>query len=232
MVIKGRLTDYSATMDANEVRAALVGAIAQNRANATELSRRAGRNQGYVSDFLKRRKDSLDAEVSAFLETELGLPTGTLVVTNRRPALTIVRSSNPKLADRQDDGIIPVFAAAEGGTGVMAVSTDPIEWVARPWYLKNVREGYAVLVVGESMEPRYSPGEIVVVNPKAALVRGKDCIVTTPREGGDFRAMLKSYAGATDDAWNLRQLNPERAFSVLKREWPFAIRVVGRYDGG
>lgn len=127
---------------------------------------------------------------------------------------------------------LKVFAATEGGAGEMVISTDPIEIVARPWYLKNVREGYAVLVVGESMEPRYAPGEIVVVNPKAALIRGKDCIVHTAREGGDFRAMLKSYAGASEDTWRLRQLNPEKAITLKKREWPFCVRVVGRYDGG
>lgn len=131
---------------------------------------------------------------------------------------------------------LPVFSAAEGGKGEMVVSTDPIELVPRPWYLKNVKEGYAVLVTGESMEPRYSPGEIIVVNPKAVLIRGKDVLVTTPREGGDFRAMIKSYVGQTPDSWKLRQLRPppgeKEEFSAAKKLWPFAMRVVGRYDGG
>jgi phage repressor protein C with HTH and peptisase S24 domain len=131
---------------------------------------------------------------------------------------------------------LPVFAATEGGKGEMVVSSDPIEMVPRPWYLKNVKEGYAVLVTGESMEPRYAPGEIVVVNPKAALVRGKDVIIHTAREGGDFRAMVKSYMGATAETWKLRQFNPppgeEMDFAASKKQWPFALRVVGRYDGG
>lgn len=131
---------------------------------------------------------------------------------------------------------LPVFAATEGGRGEMVISSDPIEMVPRPWYLKSVKEGYAVLVTGESMEPRYAPGEIVVVNPKAALIRGKDVIVHTAREGGDFRAMVKAYMGATPELWKLRQFNPppgeERDFAAPKKEWPFALRVVGRYDGG
>jgi phage repressor protein C with HTH and peptisase S24 domain len=118
----------------------------------------------------------------------------------------------------------------------MVVSTDPIELVPRPWYLKNVKDGYAVIVTGESMEPRYSPGEIVVINPRAPLIRGKDAIVHTATEGGDFRAMIKTYLGATADAWKLRQFNPPKGekpdFSAPKRLWPFALRVVGRYDGG
>jgi phage repressor protein C with HTH and peptisase S24 domain len=131
---------------------------------------------------------------------------------------------------------LPVFAATEAGPGEMVVSSDPIEYVPRPWYLKGAKDGYAVLVVGESMEPRYSPGEIVIVNPKAALVRGKDAIITTAQEGGDFRAMIKTYLGATQDVWKLKQFNPppgaKSEFQVTKKEWPHAVRVVGRYDGG
>jgi DNA-binding XRE family transcriptional regulator len=131
---------------------------------------------------------------------------------------------------------LPVFAATEAGPGEMVVSSDPIEYVPRPWYLKGAKDGYAVLVVGESMEPRYSPGEIVIVNPKAALVRGKDAIITTAQEGGDFRAMIKTYLGATQDAWKLKQFNPppggKPEFEAQKRDWPHAVRVVGRYDGG
>ena len=131
---------------------------------------------------------------------------------------------------------LPVFAATEAGPGEMVVSSDPIEYVPRPWYLKGAKDGYAVLVVGESMEPRYSPGEIVIVNPKAALVRGKDAIITTAQEGGDFRAMIKTYLGATLEAWKLKQFNPppgaKSEFQVNKKEWPHAVRVVGRYDGG
>lgn len=134
------------------------------------------------------------------------------------------------------EGDLPVFSATEGGKGEMVVSSDPIELVPRPWYLKNVRDGYAVLVTGESMEPRYAAGEIVVVNPRAALVRGKDAIITTAREGGDFRAMIKAYMGATDAAWRLKQFNPPAGeshdFLAPKKQWPFALRVVGRYDGG
>lgn len=134
----------------------------------------------------------------------------------------------------EDD--FPVFSATEGGKGEMVISSDPLEMVPRPWYLKNVKEGYAVLVTGESMEPRYSPGEIVVVNPKAALIRGKDAIIHTAREGGDFRAMIKSYMGSTPESWKLRQFNPPPGekpdFSAPKKQWPFAVRVVGRYDGG
>lgn len=130
---------------------------------------------------------------------------------------------------------LPVYSAVEGGKGEMVVSTDPIETVVRPWYLKDVKEGYAVYVTGESMEPRYFAGEIAVVNPKAPLVRGRDVIVTTAREGGDFRAILKVYMGATPDSWKLRQYNPpsgdKQDFSVSKKDWPFVLRVVGKHDG-
>lgn len=126
---------------------------------------------------------------------------------------------------------LPLYAATEGGRGEMLVSSDPIDHVARPWFLRNVPDGYAVIVSGHSMEPRYDAGEYVWVHPRAPLVRNKDAIVHTAKEGGDFRAMIKTYLGDTADSWRLKQWNPQQEFTAKKREWPFAIRVVGRYDG-
>lgn len=240
MELNVKLTEYSAIMTPDEVRERLKTAIEASGANATSLSRELGRSSGYLSDFLMGRKQTLAAADSAVLEKVLGLSAGALLVTERlamtkqSPIARAIASFEGYRAPPAilGEGDLPVFAATEGGRGEMVVSTDPIEMVPRPWYMKNVKEGYAVLVTGESMEPRYSPGEIVVVNPKAALVRGKDVIVHTAREGGDFRAMVKSYMGASEDAWRLRQFNPATDLKLSKKEWPFAVRVVGRYDGG
>ena len=67
-----------------------------------------------------------------------------------------------------------MFSAAEGGPGDMVVSTDPIQYVQRPWFLEHIRDGYAVIVTGESMSPVYEPGDMVLVNPKLAPMKGKN----------------------------------------------------------
>jgi phage repressor protein C with HTH and peptisase S24 domain len=126
---------------------------------------------------------------------------------------------------------IEVFASAEGGPGVMVVSADPIETVPRPWYLGNIKEGFAVLIAGESMEPAYEAGDLAIVNPKLPFVRGADFIFTTgDREDADWRGTIKRLRGWTDKEWRVEQFNPRREFSLSRKEWPEALRVVGRHS--
>lgn len=133
------------------------------------------------------------------------------------------------------DRDLPVFASTEAGDGAMVIYTEPVDFVPRPWYLKQVKDGYAVLVNGTSMEPVYDPGDMVIVNPKAPLVKGKDVIIVGGEEHGEFKASLKRYLGQNNAEWILKQFNPpdgqEKEFRRFKHEWPRALRVVGSYDG-
>ena len=130
---------------------------------------------------------------------------------------------------------LKVFAAVEGGPGEMVVSTDPIELVPRPWYMREVRDGYAVLVVGESMIPAFKPGDMAIVNPRLPPLRGQDVVLIGGEQVGEFRASLKHLEGWDARAWKLRQYNPPRGekaeLSWPKRDWPKALRVVGKYYG-
>lgn len=134
------------------------------------------------------------------------------------------------------DRDLEVYAAAEGGPGEMVVSTDPIEVVPRPWYLKNVKDGFAVLIVGESMIPAFEPGDLAIVNPRLPPMRGKDVIVTTGEAGGEFKATIKRLVRWTDRDWHLHQFNPphgqKQELLLPRRQWPKALRVVGKYYGG
>lgn len=131
---------------------------------------------------------------------------------------------------------LKVFAAVEGGPGEMVVSTDPIELVPRPWYLKSVKDGYAVLIVGESMIPAYEPGDMAIVNPRLPAVRGKDVILVRGEEHGQFIAMIKRLVSWTPTHWHVLQHNPPKGakaeFTLTRKDWPKALRVVGKYSGG
>lgn len=126
---------------------------------------------------------------------------------------------------------IPVFAAAEGGEGELVISTDPLDYVTRPWYLGEVQDAYAVIVTGESMAPAYEPADIAIVNPRLSYLRGKDHIFTTKSDDGTFRAMLKRLVKATEDEWVVEQFNPPKQFSLPRNVWADAKRVVGKYAG-
>lgn len=127
---------------------------------------------------------------------------------------------------------LPVYAAVEGGRGQMVVSTDPIELVPRPWYMREVRDGYAVLVVGESMVPAFEPGQMAIVNPRLPPQRDADAILVSGEQEGEFTASIKRLVNWTAQEWRVRQFNPKKEFTLLRREWPKALRVVGKYYGG
>lgn len=155
------------------------------------------------------------------------------LISGERPIGRSSFNPPPELFGERD---LPVYASVEGGPGAMVVSTEPVEVVPRPWFFKRAREGYAVLVNGESMSPVYEPGDMVLVNPQASLVKGKDIILIRGEEEGQFQASLKRLVGWSAVEWYLRQFTPpegEKAeFRRLRQEWPKALRVVGKYDGG
>jgi transcriptional regulator with XRE-family HTH domain len=131
---------------------------------------------------------------------------------------------------------LKVFAAVEGGPGEMVVSIDPVELVPRPWYMREVRDGYAVLVVGDSMVPAFKPGDMAIVNPRLPPLRGQDVILVGGEHEGEFRASIKHLEGWDAKTWHLRQYNPPRGqkheLRWSRRDWPKALRVVGKYYGG
>jgi phage repressor protein C with HTH and peptisase S24 domain len=135
----------------------------------------------------------------------------------------------PQFLGEQD---LPVFAAVEGGPGVMVVATDPIEYASRPLALKHVPDSYAVLVVGDSMEPVFEQGDMVIVHPRKPAVKGKNAIFVSDEQHGEFRASVKRLVQDTKDKWLVKQFNPPKEFHLEKRDWPRALRIIGKFDGG
>ena len=128
-----------------------------------------------------------------------------------------------------------LYAAAEGGPGEMVVHTDPIELLPRPWYLGMVSDGYAVLVVGESMVPAFRPGQIAIVNPRLAPMRGREMLFRQTMRDGTFVGSIKHLVRWTVAEWHVEQFNPAegapRTFVLDRRVWE-AHRIVGSYDNG
>lgn len=128
-------------------------------------------------------------------------------------------------------GKMPLYTGAMGGDGHVIVTFDAIDYVKRPAELENVKGGYGLLIVGESMIPAFWPGDMALVNPHLPPARQKNVILYhTPPNGGDTEAIVKQLNGWTDREWMLQQYNPAREFTEFRHEWPICHRVVGKYD--
>lgn len=126
---------------------------------------------------------------------------------------------------------LPVYAVAEGGGGTVIVSTDPVDWVKRPAPLATVKGGYGLLITGESMIPRYRPGDVALVNPHLQP-RPEDGVVLYAGEPvGEVKATIKEFVRSTDAQWVLKRYRPKEERVTLSRsEWPVCHVVVGVYS--
>lgn len=131
------------------------------------------------------------------------------------------------------DRDFPIHAAAEGGAGQVIISSDPVDWMPRPAPVMNVKDAYGLYVVGDSMTPEFEPGDIAIVNPHLPLVGDTTCVFYQEADG-EARATIKRLRRHTPDAWFLRQWNPpdgqKHDFTLSRRDWRLAHRVVGRYS--
>ena len=127
----------------------------------------------------------------------------------------------------------PVHASAEGGPGQIIVSHEAVDFMARPAPLIHVRDSYGLLITGTSMEPEYRQGDTALVNPHLPVIQG-EVYIFYAEKAGEARATIKYLRRATTDKWLLSQHNPPdglpKDFTLTRREWQWAHRVIGKYS--
>jgi phage repressor protein C with HTH and peptisase S24 domain len=110
---------------------------------------------------------------------------------------------------RQDT--MPIRSAGRGGNDQqMFLEDGPIGYTPRPANLAGVRDAYAIYMVGDSMEPRYTQGWLLHVNPFKPPIRGRDVVVYKK----DQAVLIKQFIGWNDEALVLRQLNPDETLRI------------------
>lgn len=142
----------------------------------------------------------------------------------------LTKSSTSLIGERD----LPVFASAEAGSGAMAISNDPVDYVRRPAPLANVKDGYALLVIGESMLPAFEPGDMLLVHPHLPPVPDTDVVLYHDDGAGQVLVTVKRLRKITQDTWHLIQWNPQpgrkKEFTLPRKDWPRCHRVVGKYS--
>lgn len=116
--------------------------------------------------------------------------------------------------------------------------SEVLDYVARPPSLASDETAYAVTTIGDSMAPRFEPGELAFVSPKAPVNVGDDVLVQLRNEddaGEDNQAagrvtivLLKRLVKRTSTFVELRQFNPDKTFRVPLARVRRMHRVKGR----
>jgi phage repressor protein C with HTH and peptisase S24 domain len=225
--------------------------------NYAEVSRRLDRNETYLQQFLKKgsprelheRDRLLLAEILKVSQDDLRGPSTVLPKRNYEkkqsgasqslldatthapqgqqgsPAVVVPSSS---IFGTQLD--LPVFGTAQGGQdGALIVSELAVDYVGRPPALLRVRDGYGMIVSGDSMSPEHKEGSIALVNPHLPPRSGDSCVFRSHADDGTNLALIKEYRGQTETHWKVRQHNPPKDFQLKKSDWQICHRTIGNY---
>lgn len=125
---------------------------------------------------------------------------------------------------------LKVLGMAEcGADGWSLWNGDVIDMVDRPASLAGVANAYGVYVVGGSMEPRYFPGELVLIHPGKPVTLGAFVLVQRkPKQDGDPPlAVIKRLIRRTASKITLEQFNPAKSFDIRSDDIVSIHRVVG-----
>ena len=243
-------------MDA--VRKLILEKADEKNTNLAELSRRVGKNHAYLQQFIKRNiPATLPEKIRPLLAQALGIDENDLRPPELKVSRngTYSRGSYPYIGgvasdaergnmsvSRQKSGDtvpgavlvgeadLPVFGTAQGGRGALIITDQPVDWVVRPDPLRRVRDGYGVIITGDSMWPEHKEGSTALVNPHLPYRSGDTCIFRGTAEDGSVQMCIKELVRVTPEAWHVRQHNPKKVFALKRSEWQECHVTVGNYS--
>jgi phage repressor protein C with HTH and peptisase S24 domain len=124
-------------------------------------------------------------------------------------------------------------SALAGPLGEFMLDAESAGTIPAPPILNDVQDAYAVHIVGESMDPRYSAGEIVYVHPWKPVRKGDYVVVQLYNDGreGAVAGMVKRFVRQTNDEVVLEQLNPAKEIKLSAKAVKSIHRIVGSSEG-
>lgn len=239
------------------VRKLILEKLEEKGLTMSEASLKIGKNHAYLQQFLKRgfplelpEKSRIPlAELLGLSEDQLRgtsskLPKREYTRQNQdtRGGLVVDLLHHKQLTEEQKqiagyipasqlfgDRDLPVFGTAQGGSGALIVTEQAVDWIIRPDPLRRVKDGYGMIVTGDSMEPAHRHGSIALVNPHTPWRTGDTCIFRSHGDHGDNMAIIKELRRYTDDTWYVRQYNPPKDFTLKRSEWQVCHVTIGNY---
>ncbi|MGY3609901.1 MULTISPECIES: S24 family peptidase [unclassified Bradyrhizobium] len=237
------------------VRKLILDKLAEKGLSMKDASLKMGRAHSYLYQFLKKglprelhERDRISlGTILDVPEDELRGPSSTVLpkrsyekkaTTARESSVDLTAHPPQSFQPRTVPGAdlfggqmdFPIFGTAQGGQdGALIVSEAAVDWDVRPAVLLRVRDGYGMIVSGDSMAPEHKHGSIALVNPHMPARVGDSCVFRSHLEDGTNLAMIKEYRGQTETHWKVRQHNPPKDFQLKKSEWQVVHRTVGNY---
>ena len=181
-----------------------------------------------IAEVLDIPLSKIDASLSQYNDGTVNQPSE-LSSPNRGPTLNIVPA-----ADLIGDTDLPVYSIVQGGRGALVLENEPFTHTVRPKRLIGKKDGYGVLVIGDSMAREYNENDIAYIDPRLHPRKGDPCVFQGTREDGTVEAILKYLdrsPDASDTVYYVSQTNPARKFTIKKADWQKCHVAVGKESG-
>lgn len=136
---------------------------------------------------------------------------------------------NPPALESNNVSLKVMGMAECGPDGWSLWNGDVIQTTPRPANLAGVPDAYAVYISGDSMVPRYHPGELAHIHPWKPVTVGSYVLVQKkPKAPGEApQAVIKRLAKRSGSKIVLEQFNPPKLFEIKTEEIVSMHRVVG-----
>jgi phage repressor protein C with HTH and peptisase S24 domain len=215
----------------DQYRQNLLEMLKRNRISLKEASEAIGRNHAFLQQFVHRGSPRLLSEddrikLAALLnvpekllrhDAHFTMPAGDLPLP--KSTQSIQNSSFATL----DLPLLGMAEANKNDHSSFKLDTDPIKMVGRPPNLVNVRDAFALYVIGNSMHPRYKQGEMVYVNPRLPCRPGDDVLIKL----ADDTILIKELVQFDGQKTIFRQHNPSIEISLGNDDYLQLMRIAG-----
>lgn len=200
-------------------------AIAAKGLSEEAASKAAGLDRGYLQKLFERENASPRTDTLKKLAHALGVTTDWLM--HGSETLQPARSPgearfvpgdalvNPFDLPRD----VPVLGTAAGShtKGAFQISGGPIDFVRRPPGLSGARDVYGLYIEGTSMEPQFSPGDLVYVHPHRPARIGDPVVVQSRyRDDHEVEATIGVYRRQTEKFVVIQKWNPPAEVEILR----------------
>lgn len=179
---------------------------------------------GSTPDEFARVADLLKSGVAEGLLSDPGHPLPTAAPSGE--VIVFAPPGQPESSTFRREALAPVYGAVHAGDpSAIAFTPDhPDDWKPLHPNQLGYRDPFYLEVHGESMSPRFEPGEKAPAVRGVQPGKGQVCVV----EMHDGAMILKYYMGRTEDALRLSELNPApREFTVHLADVRAVHAVVG-----
>ncbi len=126
------------------------------------------------------------------------------------------------------EGALSIYGTTQATNDCLEISNGVIDATPMPEPLRNVHNAYGLYLAGDSMVPRYRPGDLLLIHPHLPP-RAEDGVVVRARD--NTLIQVGEFVRSTETEWVLRRYKTlQQNIHLPKTEWPKCHFIYGSYS--